>query len=167
MRAVGFVTEHMSRHGELSSRCFHLMGNEGGEGDVAVDGSLLGGTQLDGNHLVGMRSKILFGVLDAVAPVMNSSQGVVEAQFAVIIRKLALVAVFDVDHAQRLIELRVVTLYIVLQGIGSLVILFKQRLSDFWNPLEGIATFVGIYRNTRPKGDVIELDRVIIGSTIN
>ena len=45
-----------------------------------------------------MRSKILFGVLDAVAPVMNSSQGVVEAQFAVIIRKLALVAVFDIDQ---------------------------------------------------------------------
>ena len=114
-----------------------------------------------------MRSKILFGVLDAVAPVMNSSQGVVEAQFAVIIRKLALVAVFDIDHAQWLIELRVMALHIVLQGIGGLVILLEQRLSDFRNPLVGFATFVGIHRNARPKGDVVELDRVIIGSTIN
>ena len=78
-----------------------------------------------------------------------------------------MVAILDADHAQRLIELRVVPLYIVLQGIGSLVIFFKQGFSDFGNPLVGLATFVGIYRNTRPKGDVIELDRVIVGSAIN
>ncbi len=98
---------------------------------------------------------------------MNGGKGIVEAQLAVVICELALVAVLDVDHAQRLIELRVVSLHIVLQGIGSLVILLKQGLSDFWNPLVGFATFVGIYRNARPEGDVIELDRVIIGSTIN
>ena len=167
MRTVGFISENMSRHGELSSGCFHLMGDEGGEGDVAIDGSLLGSTQLDGNHLIGMRSKILFGVLDAVALVMNSSQGIVETQFAVIIRKLSLVAVFDVDHAQWLIELRVMALHIVLQGIGSLVILLEQRLSDFRNPLVGFATFVGIHGHARPEGDVVELDGVVVGSTVN
>ena len=107
MRTVGFISENMSRHGELSSGCFHLMGNEGGEGDVAVDGSLLGSTQLDGNHLVGMRSKILF------------------------------------------------------------VILLEQRLSDFRNPLVGFSTFVGIHGHARPKGNVVELDGVVVGSTVN
>lgn len=28
MRTVGFIAENMSRHGELSSGCFYLMGNE-------------------------------------------------------------------------------------------------------------------------------------------
>ena len=59
------------------------------------------------------------------------------------------------------------SLYIVLQGIGSLVIFLKQGFSDFGNPLVGFATFVGIYGYARPEGDVVELDRVIIGSTIN
>ena len=31
MRTVGFIAENMSRHGELSSGCFYLMGNEGSE----------------------------------------------------------------------------------------------------------------------------------------
>ena len=54
MRTVGFISQNMTCHGDLSSGCFHLMRNEGGQGYVAVDGSLLRGTQLDGDHLVRM-----------------------------------------------------------------------------------------------------------------
>ena len=55
----------------------------------------------------------------------------------------------------------------MLQGIGSLVIFLKQGFSDFGNPLVGFATFVRVYRNARPKGDVIELDGIIVGSAVN
>ena len=58
-------------------------------------------------------------------------------------------------------------MYIVLQGIGSLVILLKQGFSDFGNPLVGFATFGWVYRNARPECDVIELDGIIVGSAIN
>ena len=54
MCTVGFISQNMTCHGELFFGCFHLMRNEGGQGDVAVDGFLLGGSQLDGDHLVGM-----------------------------------------------------------------------------------------------------------------
>ena len=54
MCTVCFISQNMTCHGDLSSGCFHLMRNEGGQGDVAVDGSLLRGAQPDGNHLVWM-----------------------------------------------------------------------------------------------------------------
>ena len=59
------------------------------------------------------------------------------------------------------------SLHIVLQGIGSLVILLKQGFSDFWNPLVGFASFVRVYWNARPESDVIELDGIIVGSAVN
>ena len=104
-----------------------------------------------------MRSKILFGVLDAVAPVMNSSQGVVEAQFAVIIRKLALVAVFDIGHGEELIVLRVIAIHIVLQGMFGRVILLEQLLTDCPSPVVGLVIIVVIHRYSRTTHDVVEL----------
>ena len=67
MDALFLITCHMSRHGELIGGCLYQMRNEGGEGDVAVDSSFLGRTELHAYHLVGMRCEILSCKLNAVS----------------------------------------------------------------------------------------------------
>ena len=54
------------------------------------------------------------------------------------------------QRAQRLIELRVWSLYVQLQRVGELIILVEECLAYLWDPLVGIGIEISVYRFSCP-----------------
>ena len=54
-----------------------------------------------------------------------------------------------------------------LQRVGQCIILIKQCLADGWYPLVGIGIEVAVYGLSRPQGDVVQVDQVIVGTSID
>ena len=153
----------MPRHGELSQGALYLVGYLGCEGYLTIDVAL----QSDGNQLIGVRSKIFSHDEFAVTLITVAHNGRVEIQRSAIVLDFTKTQILDVERAQGLVILRVRPLNVQLQGIGKGIILLEQGLTDGWYPLVGISIEVAIYGLTRPEGDVVQVDYIIIGTSVD
>ena len=69
--------------------------------------------------------------------------------------------------AKGLEMLGVRTLDMQLQGVGKGIVLIEECLTDGRYPLVGISIEVTVYGLTRPQGDVVQVDDIIIRSAID
>ena len=69
--------------------------------------------------------------------------------------------------AQWLVVLRVRTLHMSLQRVGKAVVLVEECLANLRYPLVGIGIQVAIHRFTCPQRNVVQINHVVVGATIN
>ena len=79
----------------------------------------------------------------------------------------SLVQVPDVQRAKGLEVLGIGALHMKLQLIGLGIILGIEGFTDFGNPLVSILVEVAVHRLSRPEGDVVEVNHVILDAAIN
>ena len=139
------------------------MGHLCRQGDAHVDVA----RQPDGDELVGMRGEILAAHGLAVALVAVAHDGTVQTQAAAVVAHAAQTEVLDVERAKGLEELRVGSLHVQLQRVGQRVVLAEEGLAYLRNPLVGLRVEVTVGGLAGPQGDVVQIDRVVIGSAVD
>ena len=167
MDAVVGVANSMAGHRELILTGFHLVWHKRGKCQSYVQGLLAVCRKADGYHLVGIRRPILALIPNTVAHEGGLADGTVEAQLPMIVAGFSAVVVVDEQSSQRLIILRVVSLYMQLQRVGQSVVLIEQRLAYFRNPLAGPGILVAVNGLSSPQGDIVQLKLVLFGSAID
>ena len=143
------------------------MGNERADGESDVDGFWCGTLDAHSNDLVGMRGEVFSTVGDAATRVAVAAQRAVEVELSAVVRRRPLVEIIDAQGAQRLVELRVVSLDMVLERVGEGVVLVEERLADCRNPLVSRAVDAEVYGFSGPEGDVVEVDDVAVGRSVD
>ena len=114
-----------------------------------------------------MRGEVFSAVGDAATRVAVAAQRAVEVELSAVVRRRPLVEIIDAQGAQRLVELRVVTLDMVLERVGEGVVLVEERLADCRNPLVSRAVDAEVYGFSGPEGDVVEVDDVAVGRSVD
>ena len=54
-----------------------------------------------------------------------------------------------------------------LQRIGQCIIFIEKCLAYLWYPLVGISIEITVYRFTSPKRNIIQVNHIIVSTTIN
>ena len=167
MYALVGVADGVARHRQLLVGGLCAVGNERADGESDVDGFWCGTLDAHSNDLVGMRGEVFSTVGDAATRVAVAAQRAVEVELSAVVRRRPLVEIIDAQGAQRLVELRVVTLDMVLERVGEGVVLVEERLADCRNPLVSRAVDAEVYGLAGPEGDVVEVDDVAVGRSVD
>ena len=69
--------------------------------------------------------------------------------------------------AQWLVVLRVRTLHVQLQRVGQRIVLVKQRLAYLGYPFVGVGIQIAIHGFACPQRNVVQINHVVVGATIN
>ena len=123
--------------------------------------------QTDGNQLVRVRGKVFPRDELSVTLIAVSDDGRVDVQTSAVVLDFTQRQILDVQRAQRLVVLRVRTLYMQLQRIGELIVFVEKCLTYLWDPLVGIGIEIPVHRFSRPEGDVVQIDDVVVTSAID
>ena len=115
VNALFGIAGGMAEHSELTLAGLDAVGNERCEHQSEVQCPLAVGTEAYGDNLVGIRSEILAVVADAATYKRGTTDSTVETELPMIASDGARRIVVDIECGQRLIILRVVTLYVQLQ----------------------------------------------------
>ena len=167
MYALVGVADGVARHRQLLVGGLCAVGNERADGESDVDGFWCGTLDAHSNDLVGMRGEVFSAVGDAATRVAVAAQRAVEVELSAVVRRRPLVEIIDAQGAQRLVELRVVSLDMVLERVGEGVVLVEERLADCRNPLVSRAVDAEVYGLAGPEGDVVEVDDVAVGRSVD
>ena len=163
MYALVGVADGVARHRQLLVGGLCAVGNERADGESDVDGFWCGTLDAHSNDLVGMRGEVFSTVGDAATRVAVA----VEVELSAVVRRRPLVEIIDAQGAQRLVELRVVTLDMVLERVGEGIVLVEKSLADRRNPLVSRAVNAEVNGLSGPEGDVVEVDDVTVGSSVD
>ena len=157
----------MAEHSELPLAGFDTVGDERCEHQSEIQRLHAVGTEAYGDDLVGVRGEILAVVADAATYKRGTTDSTVETELPMIASDGARRIVVDIECGQRLIILRVVTLYVQLQRVGQTIIFIEQCLADFGNPACGTLVLVTVDGTACPQGDVVQLEHIPVGTSID
>ena len=131
------------------------------------DGNVHLTRQADGHQAIGVGSEVFPGDRRAVTHITVTDKCGVEVELAMIATDQSLVQIPDVQCAKGLEVLGVGALHMKLQLIGLGIILGIEGFTDFGNPLMGIIVEVAVHRLSRPEGDVVEVNHVVLNASID
>ena len=83
-----------------------------------------------------------------------------------IVKYFSSVLVDDIQSTQGLVILRVMSFNVQLQGVGTGIVLCKQRLTDFWYPLGSTHPLVVINGLSCPQRNVVQMNKASVCPTI-
>ena len=109
------IARRMSRQGKLFARGPDLVRHQAGKGQVAVDGTLLVGTDADGNEAAGVRGEIVAVVVYAAPTVLVAADSIVYVEFPTIVAHGSTAQVADVECGQREVSGGSWSLHVALQ----------------------------------------------------
>ena len=98
---------------------------------------------------------------------MVAADGTVETQFTVVALDGGLVVVEDMEGAEGLEKLGVGTLHTELQTVGQGIVFLEEGFADAWYPYARPGIEVRVDRLARPQGDVVEVDGIVVDTTID
>ena len=84
-----------------------------------------------------------------------------------IVADAAKTQVLQVQGSERLEELAIGTLHMQLQGVGRLIVLAEECLTDLGNPLVGIFVEVAVCGLSCPHRDIVQIDDVVVCAAID
>ena len=163
MDALLRVTRSVTRHRQLVAGSLGRMGCLPGY----RDGNVHLTRQTDSYQAVRVGSEVFPGDSGTVAHITVTDKCRVEVELAMIATDQSLVQIPDVQRAKGLKVLGVGPLHMKLQLIGLGIILGIEGFTNLGNPLVGILVEVAVHWLSRPEGDVVEVNHVVLNASIN
>ena len=143
------------------------MGQLRPDGQPSVECTGLVGREAYGDGAVGVGGDVFTRERHAVALETVGGHGLIDVERALVVLHLPLVPVVEMEGGQGLVVLRVVSLHVELQAVGTRIVLGEESLANLGNPLRRPFPLVGVYGLPRPQRDVVQIDEAVVCAAVH